>query len=120
MPNYMLMSYMPAEGGPTPRDFADPEDRRAAQARWKAFDAALEEAGAFVAKQALMQPHKAKTVRVRGEETQITDGPFAEVKEFLAGFYLIRAADLDEALKWAEQMPSSEYGPVEVRPVWAG
>ena len=50
-------------------------------------------------------------------ETQITDGPFATTKEILAGYYLLRCRDLDEALRWAAQLPIAEYGSVEVRPV---
>ena len=58
-------------------------------------------------------------MRVRDGETQITDGPFAETKELLAGFFLIEAGDLDTALKYAARMPNSTYGSVEVRPTWA-
>ena len=62
------------------------------------------------------RPESATTVRVRGGDTQITDGPFAETKEYLAGYYLIEAADLDAALGWAAKIPSSAFGSVEVRP----
>lgn len=72
----------------------------------------------FLANHGLAGTDVATTVRVRDDETQITDGPFAETKEYFAGYYLIEAADLDGALKWAAQMPSSAYGAVEVRPVW--
>ena len=57
-------------------------------------------------------------MRIRGGETQITDGPFAETKEYLAGYFLIEAPDLDAALEHAEQMPSASWGAVEVRPSW--
>ena len=57
-------------------------------------------------------------MRVRDEETQITDGPFAETKELLAGYFLIDAPDLDTALEYAAKVPSARYGSVEVRPIW--
>jgi hypothetical protein len=59
----------------------------------------------------------ATTVRVRNGETLVTDGPFAETKEQLGGYYVIEAKDADEALKIAERIPSARYGSIEVRPV---
>ena len=59
----------------------------------------------------------AKTVRVKAGETLVTDGPFAETKEALGGFYLIEADSLDEAIEWAARIPSARYGTIEVRPV---
>ena len=59
----------------------------------------------------------ATTVRVRNGQLSMTDGPFAETKEQLAGFYLIDAKDLNEALHWAAKIPPARYGSVEVRPV---
>ena len=59
----------------------------------------------------------ATTVRVRNGETQITDGPFAETKETLAGFYLVDTGTLDEAIDWASRIPGARIGSVEVRPV---
>jgi hypothetical protein len=59
----------------------------------------------------------ATTVRVRGGELLLTDGPFAETKEVLGGYYLIDVPDLDAALAWAARMPNISYGAVEVRPV---
>lgn len=67
--------------------------------------------------EALDPTNTAKTVRIRSGETSITDGPFAETKEQLGGFYLIEAADLDEALKFAARIPTAKNGSVEVRPV---
>ena len=61
----------------------------------------------------------ATTVRVRGGETELTDGPFAVTKEVLAGYYLLDCDDLDEALRHAARMPTARYGSVEVRPVMA-
>jgi hypothetical protein len=65
-----------------------------------------------------LQPSAASTtVRVRGGETLLTDGPAAEIKEQFGGFTLIDCADLDEALKWASRIPTAQDGSVEVRPV---
>ena len=58
-----------------------------------------------------------RSVRVRNGETLVTDGPFAETKEQLGGYYLVEAKDVDEALKIAERIPSARYGTIEVRPV---
>ncbi len=66
---------------------------------------------------ALQPVHTATTVRVRNGKLSITDGPFAETKEFLAGFYLIDAADRNEAIQIASQMPPARVGSIEVRPV---
>jgi hypothetical protein len=66
---------------------------------------------------ALQSTDTATTVRVRGTETMITDGPFAETSEQLGGYYLINAANLDEAIEWARKCPAAEYGSMEVRPI---
>src|SRR5260370_19201201 len=78
----------------------------------------LERAGDYVASQRLRTTTAATTIRVRKGETLMMDGPFAETKERLGGFYLIQANDLDEALAWAAKMPSAKYGSIEVRPIW--
>jgi hypothetical protein len=77
--------------------------------------------GAGVAKagDALQPTSAATTVRVRDGQTVTTDGPFAETKEQLGGYYLIDVPDLDEAIKWAAKIPSSRIGSIEVRPVLA-
>jgi len=61
----------------------------------------------------------ATTVRIRNGKTQITDGPFAETREQLGGYYLIEAKDLDEATKIAMRIPSARTGSIEIRPVWS-
>jgi len=73
--------------------------------------------GVLVAAEALQPVESATTVRVRGGRATITDGPFAETKEQLAGFYLVDAANLDEALEIAAKIPPAREGSVEVRPV---
>jgi hypothetical protein len=77
----------------------------------------LRASGALVAAEALQPIETATTVRVRNGKVMITDGPFAETKEQLAGFYLIDAADLDEAIQVAAKIPPAREGSVEVRPV---
>jgi len=74
-------------------------------------------AGVFKAGDALMPVSDASAVRVRAGAAQITDGPFAETKEVLGGYYLLECADLDEALKWAAKIPTAKHGTIEVRPV---
>jgi hypothetical protein len=75
------------------------------------------ERGLLVAAEALQPIETATTVRVRNGKTHITDGPFAETKEQLAGFYLVDARDLNEAIQIAEKIPPAREGSVEVRPV---
>jgi len=81
------------------------------------FDTALRADGRCLASEALQPVHTATTVRVRDGRVQITDGPFAETKEQLAGFYIVEAADLDEAIRLAAKIPPARVGSVEVRPV---
>jgi hypothetical protein len=76
----------------------------------------LETAGIFLGSQRLCPPSTATTQCVRDGKTIVTDGPFSDTKECLAGFMLIEAADLEEALAWAERVPLARYGYVEVRP----
>jgi len=78
---------------------------------------ALRKKGQFVAANALEPVRTATTLRVRNGKLSATDGPFAETKEQLAGFYLIDARDLDDALQVARQIPAIRFGTVEVRPV---
>ncbi|MEP6658091.1 MAG: YciI family protein [Betaproteobacteria bacterium] len=82
-----------------------------------AYDAALRESGQCVASEALQPVQTATTVRVRNGQVSITDGPFAETKEQLAGFYLIEAKDLDEAIQLAAKIPPASVGSIEVRPI---
>ncbi len=77
----------------------------------------LRDSGAMIAGDALEPTQTATTVRVENDETLTTDGPFAETKEQLGGYYLIEASSLDEALEWAAKIPGARHGSVEVRPV---
>jgi len=77
----------------------------------------LREAGLLVGVNRLHSAESATSVRVRGGETEITDGPFAVTKEVLAGYYVLECADLDEALRQAERLPMAEWATIEVRPI---
>jgi len=81
------------------------------------YDAGLRESGRCVASEALEPVATATTVRVRNGRTSVSDGPFAETKEQLAGFYLIEARDLNEAIQLAAKIPPAKVGCVEVRPI---
>ena len=87
-------------------------------AEYGTFTAALQSAGAMRGGARLRPSASATTLRVRDGEALITDGPFAETKEHLGGYYVIEAADLDEALAWAAKIPGARFGSVEVRPIW--
>jgi hypothetical protein len=77
----------------------------------------LQKSGRYLAAEALQPVHTASTVRVRNGRVSITDGPFAETKEQLAGFYLVDANDLDDAIRIAAEIPPVRVGSVEVRPI---
>ena len=83
----------------------------------KACGEALRASGRHLAAEALQPVHTATTVRVRNGKVAVTDGPFAETKEQLAGFYLVDAADLNEAIQLAARIPPARAGSIEVRPV---
>ena len=100
-----------------------PEDERnAVFAEYGSFTESIKGSGNYVAGDALQPTSTATTVRIRDGKTMVTDGPFAETKEQLGGYYLVEAKDVDEALKIAERIPSARYGSIEVRPVvvWEG
>ncbi len=84
---------------------------------YNAFTRAIKDAGVEAGGEALEPNTTATTIRIRDGETTTTDGPYAETKEGLGGFYLLDCANLDEALAWAAKCPGSWYGTVEVRPV---
>ena len=82
-----------------------------------AYDSGIRETGHCLASEALESVQTATTVRVRNGKVSITDGPFAETKEQLAGFYMIEARDLNEAIQVAARIPPARVGSVEVRPI---
>jgi hypothetical protein len=107
MPQYMLLIHAPSDGF----------SRGETSAPWMDYTQALQDAGVLVAGNALQPAETATTLQVRGGETVISDGPFADTKELLAGYYLVDVPDLDAALAWAARMPQIEVNTVEVRPV---
>lgn len=81
------------------------------------YDGAIRKSGHCIASEALESVQTATTVRVRNGKLSVTDGPFAETKEQLAGFYLIEAQDLNEAIQIASKIPPARVGSIEIRPI---
>jgi hypothetical protein len=96
---------------------ATPEQIREVMEAYGAFGEEAGRAGVIVAGEGLEPTSSATTVRVRDGERMLTDGPFAETKEQLGGFYLLECDSLDEAIEWASKIPGAASGSVEVRPV---
>jgi len=96
------------------------EEMAADMQRWSDYSKALVDAGAFVSGEGLQSSTTATILRVQDGERLLTDGPFAETKEQIGGFYVIECKDLDEAIDWAAKLPSAQRGGVtEIRPVMA-
>jgi hypothetical protein len=93
------------------------EEIAADMKRWDEYTKELVDAGAFVSGEGLGPSTNATTLRIENGERILTDGPFAETKEQVGGFYVIEAKDLDEAIDWAAKLPSAAYGFTEIRPV---
>jgi hypothetical protein len=106
---YALLVYQ------TPEQFDVRDDDRVAAG--KAYGAALQAAGVFVGGGGLVSPNNATTVTVRDGKRQVHDGPYAETKEFLAGFGIIDVPNLDAALEWAARHPAAGFASIEVRPL---
>ena len=81
------------------------------------FDAGVRKSGHCLASEALQSVQTATTVRIRNDKLSVTDGPFAETKEQLAGFYMLEARDLNEAIQIAAKIPPARVGSIEVRPI---
>ena len=112
MKQYLLAVHM-IEGAPTP----SAEEIQQTYQDVDKVNAELQAAGAWVFAGGLLPPDSATVVRVDNGRTTMTDGPFAETKEQLGGFYLIEARDLNEAIQIASRIPSARTGSIEVRPV---
>jgi hypothetical protein len=95
-----------------------PEVEAAQVAAYAAFGERMEARGVRISRVRLRPTSTATTVRVREGDLVIADGPFAETKEQIAGFYIVECADLDEAIEVASQVPAARSGTVEVRPIW--
>jgi hypothetical protein len=113
---YLLLIYqaeLPADAPqPSPEEFA------IEMAAYNAFTRETRERSQFVAGEALEPTSTATSVRVQDGRTVVTDGPFAETKEALGGFYLLECKDLDEAIEMAAKIPAAKRGTIEVRPIW--
>ena len=108
---YILLIYSD-ENGEAEGDQAD------VLRRYGAFTEEVREGGKLVTADRLKPTSAATTVRIRNGETLVTDGPFAETKEQLGGYYVLDCENLDEALAYAAKIPAAEKGSIEVRPVW--
>jgi hypothetical protein len=95
------------------------EERQAAAKTWAEFRQEMSASGVLVSSSGVAPGTSATTVRVRNDKTMITDGPFAETHEQLGGYFLVDCKDLDEAIRWAEKIPTAKYGSIEVRPLWS-
>ncbi|MGH2766551.1 MAG: YciI family protein [Actinomycetota bacterium] len=96
---------------------ASPEDMQKQYQAYQDLTDEMRSRGAFVAGEGVKPADTAKTVRVRKDKVDATDGPFAETKEQLGGFYVIEARDEDEAIEWAAKVPAAATGAIDVRPV---
>jgi hypothetical protein len=110
---YMLLIY----GNEKDRQVAPKGAQQEMMAEYKQFTDEIKKSGHFVAGDALQLTNTATTVRVRDGKRLHTDGPFAETKEQLGGYYLVQAKDLDEAISIAARIPGARTGSIEVRPV---
>jgi hypothetical protein len=95
------------------------EQKKQGYAAYMAYSEALKQAGALKGSGRLQPTSTATTVRTVNGKSQVLDGPYAETKEQLGGYFLIDVGDLDAALSWAARCPGSQHGVVEVRPIWA-
>ena len=112
---YLLMLYLDEGAFPKMTD----AERAQGEAAYAAYTEALRNAGALVGANRLRSSSDATTVRLADGKSQVLDGPYADSKEQLGGYYLIDAPDLDGALAWAARCPTASHGVVEVRPLWA-
>ena len=107
---YMFLLYVP-------QDVRDDPAQRASMDKWFAYGREIKESGVDLGNNALQGLDTATTVRVRDGETLISDGPFAETKEMLGGYYVVDVPDRAAALELAARVPSAPYGTIEVRPI---
>jgi hypothetical protein len=111
---YLLLIY----GNEANMATASEADAGQMMAAYGAYTEAMVKSGIMVGGNRLRPTSTATTVRAAGGKTQVLDGPYAETKEQLGGYYIIEAPDLDAALSWAERCPGAARGAVEVRPIW--
>ncbi len=111
---YLLMIYSNEQAMET----RPPADMQAVMGAYTAYTEAMKGANAYVGGNRLQPSRTATTVRVVNGATKVLDGPYAETKEQLGGYYLIEAPDLDAAIAWAARCPGASHGVMEVRPIW--
>jgi hypothetical protein len=111
---YLLLLYANEHGW----DALTPTQQQQGMAAYKAYTEALQKSGALKGSNRLQPVSTATTVRNENGKAQVLDGPYADSKEQLGGYYLIEAADLDAAIAWANRCPGANHGTIEVRPVW--
>jgi hypothetical protein len=114
MMQYLLMIY----GEEAAMQNRSQEDIGRVVGAFMAYTEAVKSAGVLVGSNRLRPTNTATTVRLADGKTQVLNGPYAETREQLGGYYLIDVPDLDAALSWAARCPGAEYGTIEVRPVW--
>src|SRR5262245_57538328 len=112
---YLLMIY----GNEGAMQSASPADAERMIAAYTAYSEALKQAGVMAGADRLKPSSTATTVRVANGKTNVLNGPYAETKEQLAGYYVVDVPDLDAALSWAARCPGASHGAIEVRPIWA-
>jgi hypothetical protein len=95
------------------------EEQQAAAKTWAEFRKEMARSGELISSSGVAPGSSATTVRVRNDKTLVTDGPFAETHEQLGGYFLFDCQDLDEAIRWAEKIPTAKYGSIEIRPLWS-
>jgi hypothetical protein len=95
-----------------------PAEQEQGVAAYMAYGEALKKAGALIGSNRLQGTSSATTVRIKDGKTQVLNGPYADSREQLGGYFLIEAPDLDAALSWAARCPGASHGTVEVRPIW--
>lgn len=114
---YMLLIYIDEAQGRAIA--ASKEDENKMLPAYAAYAAALQQAGVLLGADRLQYSSAATTVRVADGKTKVLNGPYAEAKEQLGGYFMIDVPDLDSALSWAARCPGASHGVVEVRPIWA-
>ena len=110
---YMIMNYVPAATD----EGAAPPDEHSDRDAWSAYTKAMLDAGVMRGGNALRPGYTGTTVRLRDGRRDVHDGPYADSKEELGGYYIIEVPDLDVALQWAARNPAASSGAVEVRPI---
>jgi hypothetical protein len=115
MMHYLLMIHSDEKA----MQAASKEDVGNMIAAYGAYTNAMKQAGVHIGGERLQPTSTATVVRANNGKTSVINGPYAEVKEQLAGYYLIEAPDLDGAIAWAARCPGAQFGAIEVRPIWS-